>query len=81
MPVHAFVNEFPRMLFRGDDTRVVANADEKAAALADGWSVRLLPGETADEYAMPEALEALTDEAAADPAPAEPKKKGRGPKE
>lgn len=71
MPVHAFLNEFPRMLFRGDDTRVVANADEKAAALAYGWSVRLLPGETADEYATP-------DVPAAD---AEPKKKGRGAKE
>lgn len=38
------------MLFKGDDTRIVKSLDEKAQALADGWEVRLLPGETADEY-------------------------------
>lgn len=31
------------MLFKGDETRVVANADQKAAALADGWETRWLP--------------------------------------
>lgn len=53
MPVDPRVQEFPRMLFRGKDdaeTLVVATADEKAAALANGWRVKLLPGEAADEY-------------------------------
>lgn len=64
MPVAHYVTEFPRMLFRGDDdTCVVHDATEKAARLAEGWTVRLLPGETEDEY----------------PPVAAPKRRGRPP--
>lgn len=79
MPVHPTVNEFPRMLFRGADEKIVINAEQKAAALADGWTVRLLPGETADEYAAPAPVPA--DDAPAAVVPDPPKKKGRPAKE
>lgn len=55
MPVRHGCTEYPRMLFRGDDTLVVSNAQQKASALADGWQARALPGETDDELsALPE---------------------------
>ena len=37
------MQEFPRMLFRGEDTIVVADAEQKAAALAEGYETRWLP--------------------------------------
>lgn len=52
MPPFHTITEYPRMLFKGDETLVVTSADAKAAALGDGWQVRLLPGETLDEYAF-----------------------------
>lgn len=55
MPIDPRVNEFPRMLFKGKaDTCVVQNADEKSARLAEGWVVRLLPGESPEDYAPTE---------------------------
>lgn len=50
MPIDPRLTEFPRMLFKGEDSCVVATADQKAAKLAEGWVVRLLPGESEDEY-------------------------------
>jgi hypothetical protein len=43
--------EFPRMLFKGDDACVVSDADAKAQKLAQGWKLKLLPGETLEENA------------------------------
>lgn len=34
--------DYPRMLYKGDATQIVANDEAKAAAVADGWSV--VPG-------------------------------------
>lgn len=36
---------FPRMLFKGDETRVVADADQMAAALSGGWEKRWIPAD------------------------------------
>lgn len=74
------------MLFRGDDeTRVVHNADEKAAALAVGFRAKWLPcdGPSPEQAAAPvEKPAAVVDAAAATPAPVVPerKKPGRKPK-
>jgi hypothetical protein len=64
------MREFPRMLFRGEDTLVVSDAAQKSAAVADGWQTRWLPC----DGPRPEPAEPLE--------PAEPKtKKGRAAKE
>lgn len=60
--------DYPRMLFKGDETRVVANADEKAAALADGWNARWIPS----DGPRPEPAVAPSDP------PTEPVKRGPG---
>lgn len=43
--------EFPKMLYRAEDTRVVADAEEQAAAAADGF----VDAETHHTPAKPEA--------------------------
>jgi hypothetical protein len=37
------VLEFPQMLYRGEDTRIVRDADARAAAVAEGWSLKPIP--------------------------------------
>lgn len=69
MPVRHGINEYPRMLFKGDESCVVVDAAEKARVLADGWEARALPGESDDEL-----------RAAAAPAEPEPERKKPGPK-
>lgn len=59
------IQEFPKMLYQGDAQRVVADADEQAAAIAEGWHL----------YGEQPKVEAEAQEAAA-----EPKKPGRKPK-
>lgn len=58
--------EYPRMLFKGDETVIVSDAAQKAASLAEGFETRWLPCDGPRPEPRPEP---------------EPKKKGRAAKE